>query len=645
VLFAQLALTLLSLIVCAFAPGFFLIRRLRWSPMEKLCGSVGLSLILVWLAAWVLYLVVPGAGAVGAVVITAGSAVLLALAWKDVRKLFGADRVRHSAIGFGFLLLWTLVILATIRHISGAGWVGDWLEHFQRSLVFLHHLPKETEIFGGYRIPSRPPMAHVITALMMAQTQDRFEIFQVVFAFLSLLVFLPCCLMLPLVARPWKSGVLPLACIFAMSPLVMVNATYTGTKPLAAFFAVLAVAFYLRGWKKQDRVRMSAAFLAAAGGVVAHYSAAPYAAFLGLHYLIAVFPSRRERWKELASLTAVASVPLLAWFGWCFAAFSMQGTLSAAANTSVAYGQTYEGSYLVKSLANLFDAIVPHVLRDSALVHAWGQPNTLGYIRDNAFLIYQTSLIFTMGLLGGPLVLWFLFRALRRSRGPARNFWLAFIPFSVAACFALVGERDRFGVAHITLYAMLAIGLAFLAANFTPSRAVSLLIMAGCVIDFSLGVFLQARVEHLENTAQQTAFPRIMIGKVRMDLAPAGPDALSRTAGNNWFRKHQYALATTWLVSLARSRPGNGTLEPGQATIRDALQEVVRQDETLWGGWYRRNGGEIVFLGDHFGDSDWTSVLMVLGCFGLVWKMVRYALPAVAAAPVKSNPARVKAKR
>jgi hypothetical protein len=98
---------------------------------------------------------------------------------------------------------------------------------------------------------------------------------------------------------------------------------------------------------------------------------------------------------------------------------------------------------------------------------------------------------------------------------------------------------------------MLAIGLAFLAANFTTSRVVSLLIVAGCVIDFSLGIFLQARVEHLENTAQQTAFPRIMIGKVRMDLAPAGPDALSRTAGNNWFRKHQYALAT--MAGLARA--------------------------------------------------------------------------------------------
>src|ERR1035441_9385944 len=111
-------------------------------------------------------------------------------------------------------------------------------------------------------------MAHLIAALLMGQTADRFEIFQIVFSFLSLLVFLPCCLILPQLARPWKSGVLPLAGIFATSPLVMVNATYTGTKPLAAFFVVLALAFYLRAWEKRDPVRMSAAFLAIAGGIV-----------------------------------------------------------------------------------------------------------------------------------------------------------------------------------------------------------------------------------------------------------------------------------------------------------------------------------------------------------------------------------------
>ena len=45
-LLCQLGLLLLLLPVCSFAPGFFFVRKLQWSPLEKLCGSLGLSLIL-----------------------------------------------------------------------------------------------------------------------------------------------------------------------------------------------------------------------------------------------------------------------------------------------------------------------------------------------------------------------------------------------------------------------------------------------------------------------------------------------------------------------------------------------------------------------------------------------------------------------
>jgi hypothetical protein len=73
-----------------------------------------------------------------------------------------------------------------------------------------------------------------------------------------------------------------------------------------------------------------------AGGMVAHYSAAPYAIFLAIHYLVAVFPSRRGRWKELASVAGVASAPLLAWFGWRLAAYGVHGALAAAAKATKA---------------------------------------------------------------------------------------------------------------------------------------------------------------------------------------------------------------------------------------------------------------------------------------------------------------------
>src|ERR1035437_4061258 len=62
VLLLQLLLTLTLLAVCSFAPGFLLVRRLRWSGLEKLCGSVALSLVLLWLACWGIYVFArPGA--------------------------------------------------------------------------------------------------------------------------------------------------------------------------------------------------------------------------------------------------------------------------------------------------------------------------------------------------------------------------------------------------------------------------------------------------------------------------------------------------------------------------------------------------------------------------------------------------------
>jgi hypothetical protein len=642
VIFLHAALALLILAIGAFAPGFFLLRRLRWNPLEKFSGSVVVSLVVLWLAAWILYLA--GSWRAGSIAISLACAVLAALAWSDIRRLFASDRVRVAAGGFAFLLLWGLVLLATVRHYSGGTWFGDWLEHFQRTLVFFQHRPAASEIFGGYRIPSRPPLAHVITAFVMAQTEDSFEIYQIAFCFLSLLAFLPCCLLLPRLARPWKSGVVPLAGIFALSPVFMVNATWTGTKPIAAFFVISAIAFYLRAWKKHDRSRMALAFLAAAGGVVTHYSAVPYAIFLGLHYLIAVFPRRRGRWQELAAIGLPAAIPLAAWFGWCLAIFGAAGTVGAAANTSISY-KVPQGGILAKSMANLADSIVPHLLRDWSLVTVWGQQAWLGYLRDNAFLLYQNSLIFTMGVIGGPLVCWLLVGALRRGSGPERSFWLALIPCLVAACFLLAGERDRFGSAHIVLLSLMAIGLTFLAANFTSRRAISLLIAAGCAVDFGLGIFVHARVEHLESSPDPSVFARIQANGVPMDIAPATLQTLSRPTGGNWFRKHQYALANQWLSALNAAHRDGSPIPPAQAKLHKVLSEIVQQDTTLYGGWYQAHHGELTFFGDHFGDSGLTTILLAAGALVILWKLATYAparVPAAAAVKVKSHRPRKK---
>src|ERR1051326_8279929 len=193
--------------------------------MEKLCGAAGLSFILVWLAAWLLFLAkLNGAAACWA--ITGVCLILGALAWSDIRALFRVVRVRQAVLGFACLLLFTLVALAVIRHYSGGGWSGDWLEQFSRTLFFLDHFPKDSEMFGGYRITSRPPAINVIAAFTMAQAGDSFVNFQLTYTFLNLLLFLPCCLMLPVLGLARRGAIWVLAGIFACSPLVMVNATY-----------------------------------------------------------------------------------------------------------------------------------------------------------------------------------------------------------------------------------------------------------------------------------------------------------------------------------------------------------------------------------------------------------------------------------
>src|SRR5262249_28911751 len=220
-------------------------------------------------------------------------------------------------------------------------WRGDWLEHFQRSLYFLNHFPLSTAIFGDYQLPARPPAMNVIAAFVMAQAGDRFEVFQAVFAFLNLLMFLPCCLALPLLPRPRRPGILPLVAIFATSPVIMQNATYTWTKSLPAFFVIFGILLYLNAWRRGDSLRMIAAFGSLAMAMLTHYSAGPYLAFLALHYLIFVFWKRRGKWKELASIAGVGGALMATWFVWSIAAYGTHTTFTS--NTSVTASGQFPG--------------------------------------------------------------------------------------------------------------------------------------------------------------------------------------------------------------------------------------------------------------------------------------------------------------
>src|SRR5439155_26687816 len=98
--------------------------------------------------------------------------------------------------------------------------------------------------------------------------------------------------------------------------MLLQNVTWTWTKLAAGFYVILAIWLYLRGWRKQDPLRMTLAFVTLSAGPLVHYSVGPYALFLALHYLIVPFRTRSARWPGLAVLSLVLvgrPPPLVAW--------------------------------------------------------------------------------------------------------------------------------------------------------------------------------------------------------------------------------------------------------------------------------------------------------------------------------------------
>ena len=621
-LWAEIAITLLSLAVCSFAPGFLVVRRLPWRPVEKICGALAASLIAVYLLAFAVYCFAPGSETGvfrAATCVAAGIAI-----WqrRDIAKLARAFGARQALAGFGFLLVWSLLALGIIRNYSGAGWTTDWIEHFQRSLFFLYHLPALTPIAGGsYILPARPPMMNLLAAFFMAQTGDRFEIYETAFTFLNLLAFFPCCLLLHAMSRS-RARYLPLVALFALNPMLMQNAWYAWTKLFAAFFVLTALAFYLAALRKRDMRRIVTAFVCLAAGMLVHYSAGPYVVFLAGHYLLTAFAGRPKRVTELAAIALCCGLLLATWFGWSIKQYGVHATL--ASNTSVTSSQQYAGSTAGKIAGNLWDTIVPPILRDPGALAMFDQPNQWGELRDDFFSLYQTNLVFALGLIGGPFVLWLLYRELRRSRSPAeRRFWLTFIPVMIVLGIAVVGERDKIGLAHLTLLPVVALGITLLASTLPWSRTAAIFLLAGCMADFALGVFLQVRVESFENSSRETVFTGMTEGDGAITIGAPGPESLSRAAWMNWSWKNRERLLRQWIRQT-------GELPQTQPVVRfgNNLRDQLAENSREFGGWFSRNDGHLNLLGDDvsgfavdgIGAASVVFLLLFLALIWLFWK-------------------------
>ena len=464
------------LVVCGVGPGSLLVRRLPWSPLEKLCAAFGASFIAVYLAGFSFFLLNAPTWAYWA---ASGLFLLMGIAGIGQWRVWLRRRQSRAVLIIWLVVLaWEFLHLAMVRSYNGGNWCGDWREHYQRSIFFLHQLPLHFVFPGPYILPARPPMMNVIAAYFMAQAGPHsFEVYSTVFWFLNGWAFMACCLFLRSLGGRWIKAAPALAILFMLNPSVVENATLTWTKACTAGFVVMGVAFYLRWLKRGDRSRLLAAALSLAAGTLVHYSAAPFAIAVGLHCLT------RRRWRETAAATAAAAGLMATWLAWSLRVYGTAGTFLS--NTTItASARRSAWLNVEKIFYNCFATLVPfpiHIWRWYLPLNSWGD------LRDYYFMIAQTNLTAMMGISGGIIVLVYLWRPVLQHR-----FWLFFLPFIYFVGIAVNGNWEPFGVAQVTHQPMALMGLAFLAsllADLLPSLFA--LVIAGCCVDYLMGILLQ----------------------------------------------------------------------------------------------------------------------------------------------------------
>ena len=494
-----LALLLLGVLVpiVSFAPGFLIVRHVRrWNPLELLAASIAASIVLIYLAAFAIYVSgAPWATAWGG---TALCVLALVIARRDARRLFAVPQVRRVAAQFGGLFAWNLLMLLIVRQYAGGWWGPDWYEHYERTTFFIGRGPLEYEFLDRYLLPARPPLMNLFSAFFLAQAGTQFANFQLVFAFFNLLPFVPLALLARLLGRggSQRSGILAL--ILAASPMFLHNAQFAWTKAGVGFFVALALWFYVVGWRRQDPRRMAVAFVSLTAATLVHYSGAPYLLAVGLHYVLWLLWRRRRPVFEL-TVSVLSSVALLGtWVGFSVSTYGLAQTLATNTAVSDASRLTFAGN-LAKIAVNILDTFVPHLARG-----LWVERDDVMFrqVVDNAFCLYQVNLPFMLGVGGLVAVAYLVLRVSVRPRPEERRaerwFWLMFTTLAIVVGIAAHGEADQWGLAHIGLQPLVQIALAWLAAQVPAlPRPLRYLLMAGVALDLALGVVARVHLESL----------------------------------------------------------------------------------------------------------------------------------------------------
>lgn len=485
----------------------------HFEAAEKLALGVGVGLVQIYGVAWIVYLT--GLSNVAFLVLPALAALAIGIRLRALTAFFVDPEVRSLGGRQLLFTLWCIGWLALVRSYGGGEWAADWQEHYERTRFFLDRQPLDTLFLNIYSLPTRPPLANLVTGAGLTLSGTDFAHFQLFSTLFSTLLFLPAVLLARHFARG-RGGVDAILLLMLMlSPLVAQNATFAWTKLPTAFFVLLAVAFYVRSLAEVGSTRRTIAFSALAAALLTHYSALPYAVALAVAQIVLAWTRRRERpmWREIALQAGVAAALLATWLAWSVARYGVHTTFLSSTATTGDTGLPL-AEWLGRRAWNAYVTLVPHPLRP-ADYRFIAQTSTLGFVRDYLFNIYQTTLPGAFGAAGLVLLGWC---AINR-RPPAgcsaeRRFWRWFPPSVIALGIATVYWTDRWGVVHICLVPVVIIGVAWLAARFGDVSPLVRRVWAGAlVVDTTLGIalqfYLQATVHLALNALPDLTQPKI----------------------------------------------------------------------------------------------------------------------------------------
>lgn len=288
-------------------------------PTEAFCVGLGFAMLGLFFAGFLVHVAslprliwfaLPGLAAIG-----------LWTRRRQLGSIFKDPELRAVAGAWAIFAAWSIGLLGLVVVYSGGSWCSDWLEHYDRAVVFLHGSASDQLFYKGYyTLSARPPLINVVTAVLMRLGGRDFADCQVLMTLLGTLIIFPAWL---LTARwipkcPANTPYL-LGLLLMINPMVMQNLTFNWTKSHTAFWVLGGVYFLLRGLlDADDRRSRMLAFAALAAGMLTHYSAGPWVVIcVGAYVLLS-----RSRWftagfwRETANHGVIAALIFTPWLGW-----------------------------------------------------------------------------------------------------------------------------------------------------------------------------------------------------------------------------------------------------------------------------------------------------------------------------------------